>query len=217
VSEGLVTVSDTVLGKVGGRTAIRWVVVATFVGVGGTEPRCVDYRVRVVPGGSRGEENLRDAHRVLRAMEQDTTTAEQAAALGPVPAGGIPRRVFEVASQARLLEKARAKATRRPELVAEEARQLLERPARRRGRPPRRSLAEKLRVLADVDEAFAGSDRTLADVAQQHNMSRSALRDLLGWARHDAHPPLFVSYGPGRRGGHLTPEARALLASTEED
>jgi hypothetical protein len=51
----------------------------------------------------------------------------------------------------------------------------------------------------------------LDEVAAKHHMSRSAVRDLLSWARGDAEPVLFTNYGPGKRGGELTPAARAML------
>ena len=83
---------------------VRWAVIGTFVGVDGSEPRCIDYRVRVVPeapskrmaagfGGQLSllmmEDASRDDHGLLRAAE------------AAPPAEGIPRRVFEEASQTR--------------------------------------------------------------------------------------------------------------------
>ena len=224
MADQVVTVSDTVLGRDSqGRTVVRWAVVATFVGIDGAEPRCVDYRVRVVPEPPAAATptpamwSIVAGGRVLRAMEAAAITADEAEQLGEVPAEGIPRRVFEQASQARLLAKGRAAVQRRPDRHGETARALLERPTNKRGRPPVRSLGEKLRILADVEAAYEGDGRTLADVAGEHNMSRSAVRDLLGWARHDADPPLFVSYGPGRRGGHLTPQGRAMLDQLDNE
>lgn len=71
-------------------------------------------------------------------------------------------------------------------------------------------MGEKLAVLQSVEAAYAAG-RTLDDVAADHLLSRSAVRDLVSWARKDASPPLFTSYGPGRRGGELTPAARRML------
>jgi hypothetical protein len=223
MSGAVVTVSDLVMGELDGQTVPRWAVVATFVGVDGTEPRCVDYRVRVIPGPEVGSSPrlsnhfLRMGHRTLASMEEAVISPEDAEQLGEVPAEGIPRRVFELASQARLLDKATSMVERRPERYQASIRQALGRRHRRRGRPPARSLAEKLRILAAVEDAFATSGRTLAEVAAEHHMSREQLRDLLSWARHDAQPRLFVSYGPGRRGGHLTPQARDLLQDQPDE
>lgn len=193
---------------------IRWVVLATFVGVDGAEPRCVDYRVRVVPATSSASEGVRAAHQLIRQLEANAISPADVAQLGTIPPEGIPRRVFEEASQAKLLASARAKVKRRPERHTARTRELLERQARKRvGRPPLRTLSERLRILAAVEAAY-DTGRTLADVARDHDMSRSSLRDLLAWARHDADPSLFTGTTPGRRGGALTPTARALLDET---
>lgn len=215
--DGIVTVSDTVLGKWEGHTIPRWAVMATFAGIGGAAPRCVDYRVRVIPTPPDDTEHRPSwwgvvaANQVIGQMENNVIEPAQVENLGDIPAEGIPRRVFEEASQARLLEKARAIAERRPDKVAETARAVLARPKRRPGRPPARSLPEKLRILADVEDAFA-EGRSLSEIGKSHDMSRSSVRDLLSWARNDANPRLFVSPGPGRTGGGLTPVGRAMFA-----
>jgi|SRR5690348_5631218 len=206
-----VTISQHVKDR---RGHVRWVAIGTFVGVDGSEPRCIDYRVRVVPeidtprnsaGIARqleillGEDAERD-HSLFRAAEKSA------------PPEGIPRRVFEEASQTKLLELARDLVRKgRYEPIDLLGRQ--ERP--RRGRPPARSLAEKVQILSDVEKAFQES-RTLEDVARKHHMSRSAVRNLLAWARTDADPQLFEGTTPGRRGGRLTPAARAILNGADE-
>lgn len=216
----LVTVGDLVLDK-GGRP--RWAVTASFLGVGGSEPRCVDYRVRVVPEPPPGVggalfEAIRAGHEVLRLMEENAISADDAEGLGTVPASGIPRYVFEQASQSRLLGKARDKVQRNPERHAESTRRLLERALpsaqgkTRVGRPPSRSLGEKLAILQDVAEEYAaGTQGARRIVAERHHMSEGALTDLLRWARHTAHPRLFTNYGPGKRTDMLTDAARELI------
>lgn len=206
----VVTVTDSVQDRAG---RPRWVVVATFVGVDGGEPRCVDYRVRVVPEGPDGGFHFHAYARVMVAMEEQAAGPEDVAELGSIPAEGIPRYVFERASQTRMLEKARAKVERQPDLVSENAAQLLARQNKpRRGRPPVRSLGEKLRILAAVEAAYAAG-RTLQDVADDHFMSRSAVRDIVAWGRSsDSGAQLFTGTTPGRRsGGRLTDEGRELL------
>jgi hypothetical protein len=159
------------------------------------------------------------ANRIIEAMERDAIPPAEAERLGEVPAEGIPRRVFEQASQARLLAKAQWSVERRPDRYTDDVQAILsaqERP--RRGRPPVRSLADRLAILSAVEDMYeAGDGRTLADVADEHHMSRSSLRDLLSWARHSHDPPLFTSPGPGRSGGRLTPHGQALLTELEQE
>lgn len=226
----MLTVSEIVFDR---EQRPRWAVLATFVGLDGAGPRCVDYRVRVVPAGASGASGVIAAHQVLHALEQQTIPGADAESLGTIPPEGIPRYVFERASQTRLLEKARRK-TRvdagriasagerpgveyfpAPRALHPDVAALLAPPVGKPGRPPHRSLAEKLRILARVEDAFV-EGRPLESVARDVTMSRSALRDLLSWARKDASPRLFTSSGPGRRGGGLTDEARALLAEIEK-
>lgn len=211
----IVTITESVADRAG---EPRWIVVATFAGVGGSEPRCVDYRVRVVPELRDGQSRMAVVGRLMLAMEDQAASEGEVEALGTIPAEGIPRYVFEKASQARMLEKARAKAERRPDLVNEDAAAVLARQAKaRRGRPPTRSLRERLLILADVEAAFE-SGRTLEDVAHKHHVSRSAVRDLLAWARSgDSGVQLFEGTTPGRRGGRLTDAARKLLHETGDD
>jgi len=221
MSEAVVTVSDLVADRQG---RVRWAVTATFVGIDGNEPRCVDYRVRVVPHEPRtpvsGERlrNLVAAHEVLEDMERNVISSASAERLGTVPPEGIPRYVFERASQARLLAKARQSTERRPDRFDDATVNLLARalPSRqgrvRVGRPPSRSLGEKLAILAEVaDEYAAGTRGARALVAERHHMSESALSDLLKWARHTANPPLFTHDGPGLRTDRLTDAAKALI------
>lgn len=205
-----VTVSDLVMDRQG---RPRWAITAVFVDVDGSEPRCIDYRVRVVPEQATASAALRAAHVVIRELEQDTERGrprEYLAAELSAPPEGIPRRVFEKASQARLLAKARAQIKRRPERVSAAARRLLQGQERTVGRPPVRSLSEKLALLAAVERGYA-EGVPLEQVARQHAVSRSALRDLVSWARHDARPQLFTGTTTGKRGGELTPAARALI------
>ena len=73
-------------------------------------------------------------------------------------------------------------------------------------------LAEDWRWLDErIDKLSTEMTHTLDQIAKDVHLSRSALRDLLSWARNDAEPRLFTNPGAGRRGGRLTPEARALL------
>lgn len=214
----LVTIEDLVMARprVGaGLPPMRWAVIATFARVGDAELRCVDYRVRVVPETPRASGSVREGHRVLRAMRESTVSKDEVAQLGAIPREGIPRHVFEQASQANLLKKARAKATRRPDRVSAAARKALQSAGEpRTGRPPKRTLAEKLKILSDAEQGFDAGE-TRSTIARRHAMSDSSLRDLLTWARRDT-PPLWASHGPGRRGGVLTSHARALLAGLEE-
>ncbi|KRB45001.1 hypothetical protein [Terrabacter sp. Root181] len=206
MSEGRLTISQAVKDR---RGHVRWVVVGTFVGVDGSEPRCIDYRVRVVPEMDSVEMSSGVAKQlaILLADDAEQDRSLYRAAEQSAPSEGIPRRVFEEASQTRLLEMARDLVRRgRVEPVELLTRQ--ERP--RRGRPPARSLGEKLRILESVERAFA-SGHTLDDVAREHHLSRGSVRNLLAWARTDAEPQLFEGTTPGRRGGRLTPAARTML------
>jgi hypothetical protein len=189
----------------------RWAVIGSFVGLGGSEPRCVDYRVRVIPEASskRMAAGLGRQVSIMLAEQTDLDHSLFRAGEASAPAEGIPRRVFEEASQTRLLEMARKQV--RQGRVQPEVASLIERQGKpRRGRPPARSLGEKLQILKAVEDAFT-SGRTLEDVAREHHMSRGSVRNLLAWARSDADPQLFDGTTPGRRGGRLTPAARALL------
>lgn len=215
----LVTVTSEVVDR--RHRQIRWAVAATFLATGADEPRCVDYRVRVVPSSSDGRVDIRDLHRTLRAMETHATTVEDAERLGSVPPEGIPRYVFEDASQAKLLAKARAAIDRNPGRFEAPAHAAIGRVAVnrggevRRGRPPRMSLGAKLHVLADLEDAYQ-TGRTRAEVAHDHHISESAVRDLLTWARHTAEPQLFTKSRPGVKGGGLTPEARKMLEGVRD-
>ena len=194
----------------------RWAVVASYVQGERGDPVCIEYRVRLVRGAG-SHDLLRNLHLNLRAMEDDAT--ENLVGEGEFPDIGIPRYVFEQASQGRLLERARAhlsrNETKRSGLTSE-ARAMLAPPVRKAGRPPQRSTADKLRILAAIEVAFEAGD-TLETVATEFHMSRSAVRDLLSWARSDAQPRLFTASGRGRKGGQLTPEARAMLQEIEGD
>lgn len=202
---------------------IRWVVAATYVWTNNAEPRCVDYRVQVVPRGASMSEDVRLLHAVaIPNVEGAAMTAAQAEALGEIPSAGIPNYVFKEASQARLLKAARESARRKPARFSESTQRALERVpvnrsgAVRRGRPPARSLGEKLAILADVDTAYeAGKSRK--SIAEARHMSDSSLRDLLYWARTVADPPLFSGPGHGIKGGRMTDAARRLMADTDQD
>lgn len=187
-----------------------WAVVATYAMGAQGDPVCIEYRVRALRGNT-SRDLLVNLHLTLNAMGGQAT--ESLAGEGSFPALGIPRYVFEAASQGKLLEKARAMLARNTDkrgALSEEAWALLSPPTRKPGRPPIRSVAEKLRILAAVEVANV-EGVNLEDVAAQFHMSRSSLRDLLSWARNDATPRLFDASGQGRRGGHLTPEARSML------
>ena len=199
----LVTVGSEVFDRTTGRPG--WAVLATYArGPEDGDAVCVEYRVRALRGDSPTElvENL---HRTLHAMENHAVA--DIAGLGPFPAAGIPRYVFEQAPQGKMLARARAK-------LKKAAPAILAPPPRKTGRPPTRTMHEKLRILAAVERANT-EGRPLEYVARDFHMSRSALRDLLSWARHDATPRLFTAAGQGRRGGELTPDARTILAELE--
>lgn len=213
MDEQLVTISHLVEDP--SEERVGWAVVAAFVRGPLGEPVCVDYRVRQVKSSAEGSlrnldprsAGLRNGQRTVKALEehaQDEWPGE-----GPYSRKGIPRYVFEEASQQRLITKARRLLDLRP-AAAPKARHVFAAPERRPGRPPQRGLLEKLRILADIEAAYE-SGATLANVADAHHMSRSAVRDLLSWARKDANPQLFEGITPGRKGGRMTPEARELL------
>lgn len=197
-----------------------WLVVALYVKTDVGEPVCMDYRVRAIPDTHKKGEWLEAADQLIRSMSGDHTALPEVA---PTP-GGVPRYVFEEASQQKLLDGAR-KALAKPTRVEQgrsvrAAKAFLAAGRRRPGRPPERGLAEQLRILAAVEELYATRQKpggpTLDDVAKAHAMSRSSLRDLLTWARNDASPRLFTPVRQGQRGGRLTDEARALIAAIEE-
>ncbi|HXH78181.1 hypothetical protein [Nocardioides sp.] len=209
----IVTVSSDVMDRRTGR--VGWAVVAAYVTGEHGDPVCVEYRVRQVRRGERKFDDVVNLHRTIHAMEDH---AEQGiVGEGPFDPVGIPRYVFEAASQGRLLDRARAnlaRGGRSTEGLSTEAKALLTPPAHKPGRPPQRSMLVKLQILQAAEKAHAAG-QTLEDVAQQFHMSRSAVRDLLSWARRDASPRLFTGAGQGRRGGEMTPEARAMLSQIE--
>jgi len=188
-----------------------WLVGGLFLPADDGRLTCVDYRVRAIP-------NLNDMEWALKtwpAMRSAMT--QQHGELPPptVTPGGIPRYVFEQASQVAMLKVAQEKAADSDYVMTAEVRGLLLSDGRKRtGRPPARGLAEKLRILRDVEEAFTASE-SLKGVAARWCMSRSGLRNLLSWARKDSSPRLFTNPGQGQRGGSLTPEAHALLDEIE--
>lgn len=211
----MVTVQESVIDQ---RTNdIRWAVVATFTEGEHGDPVCIEYRVRLVRG-TTGPERLANLHRSLDVMGRQAT--EGLAGEGLFPKVGIPRYVFERAAQGRLLERARAsleRGGRSTSRLSANARALITAPPRRPGRPPKRSMVEKLRILAAVEASYETEGATLDSVAKQLHMSRSALRDLLSWARHDAQPRLFQGRGQGRGGGQMTEQARAMLREIEKE
>ena len=212
MSEQVVTVSSEVFDRT--TQMPGWAVVGTYAMGAQGDPVCIEYRVRVLRGNT-STELLVNLHLTLDVMEGHAT--ESLVGEGAFPSAGIPRYVFEAASQGKLIEKARASLARnsaKRDALSDEARQLLAPPARKPGRPPVRSVAEKLHILAAVEVANSAGIR-LDDVAAQFHMSRSALRDLLSWARHDASPRLFEGSGAGRKGGGMTAEARQILAAME--
>lgn len=212
MDEHVVTVSSEVFNRA--THLPGWAVVATYAMGAQGDPVCIEYRVRVLRGASTMDLVV-NLHRNIEAME-DHAVADLVGE-GAFPSAGIPRYVFEAASQGKLIEKARASLARnsaKRDALSDEARQLLAPPARKPGRPPVRSVAEKLHILAAVEVANSAGVK-LDDVAAQFHMSRSALRDLLSWARHDASPRLFEGSGAGRKGGGMTAEARQMLAAME--
>lgn len=190
----------------------RWLVTAAYE-VNDGQAACVDYRVQLLPADA-GVRTLRDVGNAAidssRALVADDVE---------VPGGGLPFVVLQRSSPSRLAGKAvaRIKARRaRGYDVSRALEQFTGSGRPRPGRPPVMPLGERLRVLQAVETAYANGE-TLDAVGEQFAMSRSAVRDLLSWARHDADPPLFTSPGPGRRGGNLTPEARAIIEQLGED
>ena len=187
-----VHVSDLVRDREG---QIRWAVLATFVGTGCAEPRCIDYRIRVVPLGRLGDDQMSNLARfgqIVLDLDADAERDDRTDAWN-LSEVDLRRRASRTTSspgrpQARLLEKARKEVAGTPEQYKESARALLARQAkRRRGRPPARSLDEKLAILQTAEKVFAeGGARE--DVAKLHHMSTSSVRDLLGWARKDVDP-----------------------------
>jgi hypothetical protein len=165
---------------------IGWAVVAACVRGPLGEPVCVDYRVRQVKGAVGGSlrnldaksAGLRNGRKTLTILEGHVEADCPGA--GPFSRKGIPRYVFEAASQQKFITKARARLAHKPPVAAQKARRLLEVPERRTGRPPQRPLVEKLRILAAVEAAYEAGE-ALGDVAEAHHMSRSAVRDLLSW------------------------------------
>lgn len=201
---------------VGGGWPGGWVVVGTFIAEGNAEPRCIDYRVRAYPASSDTFASIEIRNRIEARLLDQSAGAEDIEDLGEFPPGGIPRWVFERASQSRLFDTARDRINTYPEKYAPIAAEVLNRvPVSRGGRahigrPRLRNIGETVRILADVEAAYAeGLSR--ASVAERHYMSDSALRDMLHWARKVTEPPLFTDPGRGKRGGRLTEEARRLL------
>lgn len=200
---------------------MRWAVVASFAVDRNSEPRCVDYRVRVVPKGRDMVENAKNYDRVSKAMISGTFSESDLNDLEAFPEGGIPQYVLRATSQAKLIEYARALVDAAPDKLAEASRVIARVPRNRSGnagigRPWSRSLQERLAILLDVEEAYArGYKRDT--VAKAHAMSDSSLRDLLHWARKEVEPPLFTGLGPGRAGGRLTDHARQLIESGDDN
>lgn len=189
----------------------RWLVTAAYE-VNDGQAACVDYRVQLLPTNA-SVRTLRDIGNA--AIDSSHALVDDDV---DVPGGGLPSVVLRVASPSRLARKAAAKVKSRKARGGDVSRALAQftgsgRP--RKGRPPVMPLGQRLRVLQAVETAFAKREN-LEDVGKQFAMSGSAVRDLLSWARHDADPPLFTSPGPGRRGGNLTPEARAIIEQLGE-
>lgn len=199
-----------------------WVVAATFIAEGSAEPRCVDYHVRALPHRSDFLDQLRVRNAVHDQVASQLMGVDEIEALGEFPPGGIPGFVFQEASQARLLDIARARVASEPAKYEPIATEILRRvPVSRsgkmsRGRPRARTTGETLAILLDVETSYAAGE-TRARVAERHHMSDSSLRDLLYWARKVSEPALFTDPGRGKRGGRLTPEARALLGGVDHE
>lgn len=205
-----------------GELEAGWAVVATFAVEGSAEPRCIDYRVRAIPHREHMLDQLEVRAQVEAQMLGASMGAEDIESLGEFPDGGIPGFVFREASQARLLDAARARVAAYPERYVPLASETLKRvPLSRsgkvaQGRPWTRDLGERLAILADVERAYEEGE-SRASVATRHLMSDSALRDLLHWARKTAEPPLFTDPGRGKKGGRLTQAARDILEGGTDD
>lgn len=210
--------------KTGNRPPVPgWMVVALFLPAADGQLTCIDYRVRAIPD----THDLPGWQKAFFAMAEAMTNQHAQLPAPTVTPGGVPRYVFEEASQVQLLKAAQKTANDseyyRTELSPEVRGWLASGGKRKSGRPPSRGLAEKLRILRDVEAALSApatrgapaGEQPLNKVANKWGMSRSGLRDLLSWARKDASPRLFTNPGQGRRGGALTPEARALLDEIE--
>lgn len=201
-------VSNVVWDRVDG--TIGWAVMAQFVVGPTSEPVCVDYRVRQV---KRETVDPLDTFKdTIAAMSEEPLSGWPEG--GTYSSKGIPAYVFREASQAKLIEEARQFIAQVPTDVSDTAKRALAAPERKPGRPPSRSLLEKLQVLAAVEKAFR-EGRTRSDVAKTFHMSDGAVRDLLSWARRDHQPQLFTGTTQGRRGGAMTPEGRELLQQLE--
>lgn len=218
MTDGHMVTVTTSVGK-GGGVGWRWVVAASFVGLEGAQPRCVDYRVRAVPYIGHGLD-MHSAHDVEKQMLEGQIPEDDVPDFEAIPPEGIPRYVFESASQRRLLEKALRRVEnpppwQRPVEYQDETVALLRSRPRKRGRPPTWTVAEKLPLLKAMEEGYATGMKR-ADVAVANNVSESTIRNLQQWAvKHD--PPLWVSYGPGRRGGHMTAEAEAMHQHLDDE
>ncbi|WNM28444.1 hypothetical protein RN607_05435 [Demequina capsici] len=210
----LVTVTELVDDRRDGR--VRWAISATFVSAETSEPRCIDYRVRVVPRATHKIGDLPLAIETVDNMRGAAMSVADARGLGEFPSAGIPGYVFEEASQARLLAKARDWVATEPERFSIEVANLIRRTPVdrggkvRRGRPPSMSLHRKLLVLEDVERGYA-EGTTRAEIARRNLISESGLRNLLTWARKSADPQLFTDDGAGKKAGRLTPAARQRL------
>ena len=185
-----------------------WLVAGLFLPAADGQLTCIDYRVRAIP-------NLHDiGYLATKNALADAMTDQHVHLPAPtVTPGGIPRYVFERASQVQLLKAARETvpgSAYHQQHLSQQVQEWLGRDGRKRtGRPPARSLREKLLILESV--GIANEEGTsLDEVAEQWHMSRSSLRNLLFWARHTT-PLMFIHVGAGNRGGTLTDEARALL------
>lgn len=215
MSDGVFVKVSEFVSRRGGIEA-GWAVVATFAVEGAAEPRCIDYRVRAIPHRDNMLDQIKVRGEVESQMLDASMGADEIEDLGEFPAGGIPGFVFKEASQARLLDTARARVAASPERYVPVASEALHRvPVSRagkvaQGRPWSRDLGERLAILADVERAYEVGD-SRASVAALHHMSDSALRDLLHWARKTAEPPLFTDPGRGKKGGRLTQAARDIL------
>ncbi|MEH3033633.1 MAG: hypothetical protein PGN07_06260 [Aeromicrobium erythreum] len=174
------------------------------------DPTCVDLRVRRVEDVAGAAGDVMHTQ-LARLMFDDMTGGDR---LPPAAASGrgMPRYVFEEASESQLLRGLRSAVSRSRQaerLQPAQVAMLLE-SNQKVGRPPKLSLREKLETLAAIEAAYA-SDVTMDELAADLGISRSSLRDLLTWARHKSDPRLFTSSGHGRRGGAMTPEALELL------
>lgn len=217
----VVRISDVIEDR-GEKGRFGWAVMAAFVRGPLGEPVCVDYRVRALPDDPLSAEWVVDEQELTvdQGVIGQTVETMGTHTEGPWPGGdqysvkGIPSYVFTEASQVKLIEKARA-ALATDRVTEGPAADLLASGVKRKpGRPSKRPLLETLRILRTVEQGYAAG-QTLQEIADSLHLSRSTVRDVLARARDGANP-LFEAASQTRRGGRMTPAARAALKQLED-